>query len=172
MDKKFVKLKFLSSELLYDIRNIAYVSSDIIPSTGTHYKHQLTDICEDGNKDQVNRIINLAIGMCKTFLGNIVCDPLEDGTAIDDTLKSPDTYEFNLYVPANTKKSMMCDLNNRIHQYVVFAVLLDWLGIIGPNPANPDAVNVWLSEKQKNEDEIKSYSLLSYRGHKLRQSPF
>lgn len=172
MDKKFVKLKFLSSELLYDIKNIAYVTSDIIPSGGTHYKHQLSDICEEGNKNQVVRMINLALGSCKTFLGSLVHDPLEDGAAFDDTLKSPESYEINLYVPGKTTNAMMRSLTNRIHQYVVYYVLLDWLGIIGPNPSNPSAVNAWMAELQKNEEEIKSYSLLSYRGYRIRQSPF
>ncbi|MGN1228653.1 MAG: hypothetical protein ACI4T5_03250 [Prevotella sp.] len=47
------------SELLADLRALAYTEADKENDEG-HAKHQLMDLCEDGNVERVTRVLNLA----------------------------------------------------------------------------------------------------------------
>lgn len=84
-----MKLVITRKSLVYDISNIAYVMADVntpvgnISYAGTlaatavkdnsekrdpHSLHQLFDICNEGNIDRVNRIIDLAFSIAKALL--------------------------------------------------------------------------------------------------------
>ena len=56
-DSKTVRLKFLRSELLYDIKNYAFVEADVMGEERQHGQHVLAEIGEEGNVDRVNRIL-------------------------------------------------------------------------------------------------------------------
>lgn len=57
---KTVKLLFKRSELLYDIKNYAYVEGDIMQVKTEHDRHQVQDIGETGNIDRVTKVLDLA----------------------------------------------------------------------------------------------------------------
>ena len=57
---KTVKLLFKRSELLYDIKNYAYVEGDIMQVKTEHDRHQVQDIGEIGNIDRVTKVLDLA----------------------------------------------------------------------------------------------------------------
>ena len=56
-DVRVVRLKFLRSQLLYDIRNYAYVEADVMGEEKQHAQHVLAEIGEEGNVDRVSRIL-------------------------------------------------------------------------------------------------------------------
>lgn len=57
---KTVKLLFKRSELLYDIKNYAYVEGDVMQVKTEHDRHQVQDIGETGNIDRVTKVLDLA----------------------------------------------------------------------------------------------------------------
>lgn len=53
-------MEFMRDELLYDIKNVAYVVADTLKTEDEHDRHQVFDIGEDGNVDRVTRVMNLS----------------------------------------------------------------------------------------------------------------
>lgn len=82
---KTVKLTFKREELLYDIRNNAYVEGDVMQANTEHDRHQVQDICEDGNIDRVTRVLDLAHAECAEALFPYTKENVEQETEMDDT---------------------------------------------------------------------------------------
>ncbi len=61
-------LLFKREQLIYDIRNLAYVEGDIMPEAQQHERHTVQDIGEAGNIDRVTRILDLALSECSEWL--------------------------------------------------------------------------------------------------------
>lgn len=82
---KTVKMTFKREELLYDIRNNAYVEGDVMQVKTEHDRHQVQDIGEDGNIDRVTRVLDLAHAECEEALFPYTKENLEQETEMDDT---------------------------------------------------------------------------------------
>lgn len=82
---KTVKLTFKREELLYDIRNNAYVEGDVMQANTEHDRHQVQDIGEDGNIDRVTRVLDLAHAECAEALFPYTKENVEQETEMDDT---------------------------------------------------------------------------------------
>ena len=57
MKYKNVKLTFNREQILYDIKNVAYIEGHKLDEKQQHIQHTIVDICEEGNIDRVNRIL-------------------------------------------------------------------------------------------------------------------
>ena len=55
-----VTLEFHRSELLYDIKNYAYIEGHVWGEENQHAQHTLVEIGEEGNVDRVNRMLGEA----------------------------------------------------------------------------------------------------------------
>lgn len=53
-----VKLTFEREQLLYDIKNNAYVESHVMAPETEHAKHMVADVGEEGNVDRVTRVLD------------------------------------------------------------------------------------------------------------------
>lgn len=82
---KTVKMTFKREELLYDIRNNAYVEGDVMQAKTEHDRHQVQDIGEDGNIDRVTRLLDLAHAECEEALFPYTKEDVEQETEMDDT---------------------------------------------------------------------------------------
>ena len=82
---KTVKMTFKREELLYDIRNNAYVEGDVMLVKTEHDRHQVQDIGEDGNIDRVTRVLDLAPAECEEALFPYTKENVEQETEMDDT---------------------------------------------------------------------------------------
>ena len=82
---KTVKMTFKREELLYDIRNNAYVEGDVMQVKTEHDRHQVQDIGEDGNIDRVTRVLDLAHAECEEALFPYTKENVEQETEMDDT---------------------------------------------------------------------------------------
>ena len=49
-----VRLKFLRSQLLYDIKNYAFIEGDVMGEEKQHAQHVIVEIGEEGNVDRVS----------------------------------------------------------------------------------------------------------------------
>jgi len=89
---KTVTLTFLREQLLYDIKNLAYVEGDVLPDDAQHSKHQVQDIGEEGNVDRVTRMLDLALSRCREHLYPYTKVPVEGGELLDDVLDETEMY--------------------------------------------------------------------------------
>lgn len=147
-NKRTVLLKFLRSQLLYDIKNYAFVEGDVMGEERQHAQHVLVDIGEEGNIDRVNRILAVVHAAVIDLLYPYTkTEPVEE--EIDDRLFAPDAYMVELHVPLTMSRSTMHLLSRLIHEYMVYRVLADWLSI-----TNPNAAANWIAKAEVTEREI------------------
>lgn len=167
---KTVTLTFYREQLLYDIKNLAYVEGDVLSDEAQHSKHQVQDIGEEGNIDRVTRMLDLALAHCVEVLYPFSKVDVESGVVLDDTLTETPTYTVTLLVPDDFSDTTAKYLEQLIHNLLVYYVLADWMSIA--NVANPKSAANWAAKAQDLEDEIKSK--LNARTGRVRkfQSPF
>ena len=167
---KTVTLTFLREQLLYDIKNIAWVEGDVLPDEAQHSKHQVQDIGEEGNIDRVTRMLDLALSRCRERLYPYTKSDVEGGETLDDILDETETYTIAMLVPDDFSTTTVQYLEQLIHNLLVYLVLADWMSIA--NVANAQSAVNWAAKAQDLEDEIKS--TLNARTGRVRkfQSPF
>lgn len=163
-------LTFKRGELMYDIKNLAFVEGDVMATDDDHDRHQVMDIGEDGNVDRVTRVLDLAIAHCRELLFPYSRTDVGAKEERDDTFEEPEEYMIELRLPADFSKSTLDYLEKLIHEYLVYRVLMDWLSIT--NQRNPSSAATWGSKLESLEDEIGS--TLNARIGRVRrtQSPF
>lgn len=178
--KKVITLHFKRDELLYDIKNVAYVIGDTTKTEREHDKHQIIDIGEDGNVDRVTRILDLGIAHCAEVLYPYSKIPVvetarsapqsamgaEYEMATDDVLEETPEYTISLLVPDDFSETTITYLERLIHELLVCWVLWDWLGV-----ANADSQK-WGDKMKGIEDMLTS--TLNGRCGRVRktQTPF
>ena len=129
---KRATLRFLRSELLYDIGNVAFVLGDVKPEEEQHSKHQLQDITQEGNIDRVTRMMDIAIAECTEILYPYTKAEAQDNAVMDDKLVETPCYDISLLMPDGFSKTTQVLLVRYIHEFVVARVLMDWLLIADP----------------------------------------
>lgn len=190
---KTVKLTFKREELLYDIRNNAYVEGDVMEVKTEHDRHQVQDIGEDGNIDRVTRVLDLAHAECEEALFPYTKEDVEQETEMndtptyteptadavgtvadqevftDDTTASNPTgdYVILLLVPDDYSKTTVRLIVRYIHEYMVCRVLADWMSI-----TNPPASANWKSKQDEALEGMKE--AVNFRTGRVRrtQTPF
>lgn len=190
---KTVKMTFKREELLYDIRNNAYVEGDVMQAKTEHDRHQVQDIGEDGNIDRVTRLLDLAHAECEEALFPYTKEDVEQETEMDDTptyveptadaggtvadmeMFTDDTtaskptgdYVIRLLVPDEYSKTTVRLIVRYIHEYMVCRVLSDWMSI-----TNPPAAANW---KAKQDEALEGMrEAVNFRTGRIRrtQTPF
>ena len=185
---KTVKLTFKREELLYDIRNNAYVEGDVMQVKTEHDRHQVQDIGEDGNIDRVTRVLDLAHAECEEALFPYTKENVEQETEMDDTptfvepveetpaeeftneipdAKPTGDYVIRLLVPDEYSKTTVRLIVRYIHEYMVCRVLADWLSI-----TNPPAAANWKAKQDEALEGMKE--AVNFRTGRVRrtQTPF
>lgn len=163
---KLATLTFYRSELLYDVKNIAWVEGDVITTDDEHDRHEIMDIGEDGNVDRVTRVMDLALAHCRELLFPYSRTNVDETEERDDELEEPEAYTIELRVPDDFSKSTLTYLEKLIHEYLVYRVLMDWMSIT--NLKNPNSAANWASKLKDLEDEIES--TLNARIHRVRRT--
>ena len=147
-DKRTVRLKFMRDQLLYDIKNYAYVEGDVMGEEKQHAQHVLVEIGEEGNEDRVSRILAVVHAACIELLYPYTKqEPIEE--EIDDRLFAPDEYVIELNVPTTMSRTTLHHLSKLIHEFMVYCVLADWLSI-----TNPGAAANWSAKADAIKEEI------------------
>ena len=147
-NKRTVRLKFLRSQLLYDIKNYAYVEADVMGEEKQHAQHVLAEIGEEGNVDRVSRFLAVVhAAVIELLYPWTKQETIEE--EIDNCLCAPDEYVVELHVPDSVSRTTMNLLSRLIHEYMVYRVLADWLSI-----TNPDAAVNWAAKAEATEGEI------------------
>lgn len=147
-DKRVVRLKFLRSQLLYDIKNYAFVEADVMGEEKQHAQHVLAEIGEEGNVDRVSRILAVVhTAVIEMLFPYTKAEPIEE--EIDNCLYAPDEYVVELTVPSTMSRTTMHHLSKLIHEFMVYCVLADWLSI-----TNPQSAANWTAKAEAIKEEI------------------
>lgn len=162
-NKRTVRLKFLRSELLYDIKNYAYIEGDVMGEEKQHAQHVLMDVGETGNVDRVTRILAVVhAAVIELLYPWTKAEAMEE--EIDDHMFAPEEYMVELHVPEDVSRTTMHLLSRLIHEYMVYRVLADWLSI-----TNPQAAANWAAKAGATESEI-TQAKSTHKGVFTRQS--
>ena len=155
-------------ELLQDIRNIAFVEGDIMQTDNEHDKHQVMDICEDGNIERVTRVLDLAHNECVEALFPFSKKAIkEDFIGMENMYDERCTYGIRLLVPDDFSITTVSLLKNLIQEYMTSRVLADWLGITKPSSAP-----AWQEKADKAIEKMRE--AVNFRVKRVRrtQTPF
>lgn len=147
---KKVKLTFKRDQLLYDIKNYAYVESHVMAPEMEHAKHMVADVGEEGNVDRVTRVIDLGVSMCREILYPWAKKDIAN-TELDDTLKERQQYVIGMNVPSTMSQTTLTLVERLIHEYLVCRGVADWLSI-----TNPQKAETWLAKAAEAESEIRT----------------
>lgn len=166
-----VRLRFMRDQLLYDIKNYAYVEADLMPEVTkdndtNHAQHQTFDISEKGNVDRVNRILSLVLTEVTEIMYPYTKEaPIEE--EIDDVMQMPVSYEMLMKIPDTMSRTTLRLLSNLIHEYMVYRVMSDWLSI-----TNKDAAVGWRERAEETKAKIESVKNLRRKAFTRKISPF
>lgn len=139
------------------------MEGDVMEATTEHGRHQVMDICEDGNVDRVTRVLDLAFADCVELCYSYTKHPVDDGTILDDTLDEQAIYEMRLSVPEKFSFTTLNLLRSLIHELLVYKVLYDWTSI-----TKPDSKTNWQEKIEDAEKEIQA--ILNTRIGRIRRT--
>ncbi|WP_290302523.1 hypothetical protein [Muribaculum intestinale] len=143
-------LGFKRDQLLYDIKNYAYIEGSVMDTESNHNRHMVQDVGEEGNVDRVTRVLNLTVAKCRELLYPYTKNELHR-TELNDTLREPKVYGIVLSVPTDFSQTTLYLLENLIHEYLVCKAVSDWLSI-----TNPAKAQVWEAKAEDAESEIRA----------------
>jgi hypothetical protein len=146
-----VTMEFLRTELIYDIKNYAYIEGHVWGEENQHAQHTLVEIGEEGNVDRVNRILAAVYAAAVEMLYPFTKEVPEDSEVISNRLWAPDKYLITLSVPITMSKTTLHLLSRLIHEFMVARVIHDWLSI-----THPEAAKNWLDKALEAVEEINS----------------
>lgn len=163
-------LVFSREQLLYDIKNIAYVEADVMSAEDEHQRHQVFDIAEDGNVDRVTRVMDLAVDKCREILFPLTKTVVDEVESRDDNLKETPVYYIYLSLPQSFSKTTLDYLSKLIHELIVYTVLVDWLSIT--DITNESAYQKWANKLSDVISEIGRAKSTKIRRARRTQTPF
>ena len=143
-------LTFKREQLLYDIKNYAYVESHVMPPETEHAKHMVADVGEEGNVDRVTRVLDLGVSMCREMLYPWAKKDIGK-TEYDDTLTEREQYQIEMNVPSTMSQTTLTLVERLIHEYLVCRGVADWLSL-----TNPQKSETWLAKAAEAESEIRT----------------
>lgn len=156
-DKTEVTLLFKREELLYDVRNAAYIEGHVMDTDNEHARHSTQDVGEDGNVDRVTRILSLSVAQCRELLYPYAKQEIYR-TELDDKLREPEVYGIVINVPQKFSQTTLFLLEKLIHEYVVSKAVADWMSF-----THPTKTEIWAQKADEMGREIR-LSLHNRRG--------
>lgn len=159
-------LIFKRDQLLYDIRNAAYIEGSVMETESDHNRHMVQDVGEEGNVDRVTRVLDLAIARCREMLYPYTKHE-PDRATLDDRLKERPTYGIVLTVPKGFSQTSLTLLERLVHEHLVCKAVSDWLSI-----TNPPKAQTWEIKAADALTEIRSNLNARIARVRIRQHPF
>ena len=146
---KNVTLVFHREQLLYDIRNYAFIEGHVWGEENQHAQHTLVEIGEEGNVDRVNRILAVVHAAAVEMLYPYTKEEPLEAEEICDRMWTPTDYKIQMRVPVTMSRTTLHLLNRLIHEFMVARVIYDWLSI-----THPEAARNWLEKAMEAQEEI------------------
>lgn len=122
-------LTIKSVEVMADVRSAAWLEQELQPQLERHRRHQMADICERDNVEGVWRILGVAVAEVRLALLRLLT-PQED-TWLSNDLERPGSWTFGFRFAL--APDVMEFLKQKIHEYLVAAVMADRTAVIIPS---------------------------------------
>lgn len=148
VDRLNVSLTFSREQLLYDIKNYAYVESHVMSPDTEHARHMVADVGEEGNVDRITRVLDLGVAKCREMLYPWAKMSISN-TEFNDTLQEQAQYRIDMTVPTTMSETTLSFVERYIHEFLVCRGVSDWLSI-----TNPQKSEVWMEKANEAEREI------------------
>ena len=163
---KVVTLSWFMSQLMYDIKNYAYIEAMSMDENDVR-RSQIMEIGEEGNIDRVRRVLDLKIAIIGERLYPYTKRFLEDEAMLHDKLCNRDGYSLELNVPDDFSATTALMLERVIHEMLVCWVMSDWLSRL-----KPESWEIWETKAGEMFDGL-THSLTARIGRVRRtQTPF
>lgn len=160
-------LGFSRENLLYDIKNYAWIEGDLIDGDEAwHLKHMVQDVGEEKNIDRVTRVLDVQFAIIKELLYTFTKHDMQK-TELDNKLRETPTYGIVLNVPADFSQTTLFLMERVIHEYLVCRVMEDWMSIVLPEKAEK-----WRLKALEMETELKVNMLNRQMGTVRKLRPF
>ena len=150
--EKRATLKFSTEELLHDIANMAYVEGDLIDGGNERAAHQVRDICEDGNRERVLRVVDMAVAKCRERLYPYTREDAQDGTELDNAPDEKEEHVISMLLPEDFSKTTLDYLNKLLHEYITCTALADWMTIA--NTENKASAATWAAKAEEAQEQV------------------
>lgn len=142
-------LLFKRDQLLYDVKNYAYIEGSVMDTESNHNRHMVQDVGEDGNVDRITRVFDLTVAKCKELLFPYTKHNIHH-PVLDDKLREPGVYGIVLQVTMNFSQTTLTLLEKLVHEYLVCEAVADWMSI-----TNPAKMEIWKSKAEDAVSEIR-----------------
>ncbi len=145
-ETEIVRTKLSKEDILYDIANLGYIEGDVVGEDAIHVKHVIQDICQEGNVDRVERILELVWLRCLDILSPV--------SAPDEEL---DRYEVLVAVKRivlRRHSAAVRSIPALVRELMTATVLWEWLGI-----SNARAAEKWGIKCEDLWDRLRSIVL-------------
>lgn len=162
-----VSLVFLRDELLYDIKNYAYIEGHVMGEEKQHAQHTLVEIGEAGNVDRVTRLLGLCHASVVEMLYPYTKIAVDDSSMANNVLDERDAYVIEMVVPSTMSQTTIDLLRHLIHEYMVCRVVADWLSI-----TNAAAAEHWALKAAAAAGEIEKAKNLRTKAFTRKTSPW
>ena len=172
-----VMLELLKSELVYDIKNTAYIYADSISSSieDHHLIHNIYDVAEVWNRDKLARILDSVVEDCNEMLYRFTKIEMTgggfDSNEWEECIGSPtneeEAYYLAMRMPRGFSKTSIHTMTVYVHDYIVNQALYEWLMLVYPNGAD----RFWALADEKKK-KIKDASNRSACKARIRLHPF
>lgn len=142
-------LMFKRDQLLYDIKNCAYIEGSVMDTESNHNRPIVQDVGEDGNVDRVTRVLDLTVAKCREVLYPYTKREI-DLSVLNDKLREPGVYGIVLNVPKDFSQTTLDLLEKLAHEYLVCEAVADWMSI-----TNTRKGEIWKSKAEDAVSEIR-----------------
>lgn len=159
-------LGFKRDQLLYDIKNCAYIEGHIMETDNEHQRHTVQDVGEEGNVDRITRVLDLAVAQCREMLYPYIKHHIHR-PELNDVLKEKSVYGMVLSVPHGFSQTTLNLLEQLIHEYLVAKAVADWMSI-----TNPAKAETWAIKAREAEHEIRMSLHARIAKVRIRMHPF
>lgn len=154
-------------ELLYDIKNLAYITGETIPDEEANRRQLVQDIGEAGNLDRVKRLLELAHAELQELLFPYTKERIEPLVIEENEPSLDKVYSLQMMMPHDFSSTTFNMIKQCAHEYMVNSVLAGWLKITYPAYAEKHIV---IADDMKE----KLQQAVNFRTGRVRrkQSPF
>ena len=161
-----ITVRLKSSELLYDIGNIAFITGDIMLQD-VKLQSAVQDVVNDGNLNKVTRSLSRIFNELVSSLTAYTKKELIENVVVSDDLTAPENYEMVLVVPDTFSSPNANAVVTAAHDYMVNMALSDWFSI-----TKKDEAQMYFDKAMNELSKINSYMIKRTRRMRRKGSPF
>ena len=152
-----------SEEVLADLRSAGWLEQELHPALDRHRRHQMADICEGSNAERVWRVLGVAMAEVRFALLKIL-NPASGLQTVNE-LERPECWRLSFAegLPADT----LVYLKEKIHEYLVAAVMADRCSVI-----IPEAAVVWRERAEEGLSVLREGAATAFGRWRAVRRPF